>query len=200
MQKAKSKKKKGTKNVLKLIIIGVILVVLVIGFYYYLSHRTDRTKGSTSVEITKTQEVLAYNFDERYPSTPKEVVKLYSDITQCFYNEEHTDEEIEQLAFKIQRLYDVELIANQPEEIYIQSLKEDIASMKKSEYVVSSYSVSASTDVDYFKDDGYEWARLHCVYGIRKGTSLGSTKEQFLLRKDSEGYWKIYGWKLVVDQ
>lgn len=192
----KSNKSSKKKNVLKSIILGVIMVGLVLGFYYYLSNKPNGTKSDETV-ITKTQQVLAYNFEERYPPTPKEVLKLYSDITQCFYNEPHSEEEIEQLALKMQKLYDAELIANQTEEIYFQSIKNDIAAMEKAGYKISSFSVSPSTDVDYFSEDGFEWARLYCVYGVRKGTALNSSKEQFLLRKDSEGYWKIYGWKLV---
>lgn len=194
------KKKKTNSSVMKSLLLGLFIVMLVIGFYFILSNRTDRTSKSNTTKLTKTQQVLAYNFDENYPPTPKEVLNLYSDITQCFYNEEHTEEEVEQLALVMQKLYDAELIANQTEEMYLQNIKNDIMIMQSAGYTVSSFSVSASTDVDYFKEDGFEWARLYCVYGVRKGTALASTKEQFLLRKDSDGHWKIYGWKLIEEK
>ncbi len=193
------KKKKTNKGAIKFMLLSFFIVMVIVGFYFFLSNRNDRTSKSEAIKPSKTKEILAYNFEDMYPPTPKEVLNLYSEITQCFYNEEHSEEEVEQLALKIQKLYDAELIANQTEEMYLQNLKNDIMVMQSNGYTVSSYSVSASTDVDYFKDDGFEWARLYCIYGVRKGTNLASSKEQFLLRKDSEGHWKIYGFKLIED-
>ena len=137
------------------------------------------------------------NLDINYPPSPKEVVKYYCEITQCFYNEENPDETVHELAVQIQKLYDNELVANQTQEEYIQNLISDIAAMKQSGLVISSYSTSPSTDVEYFAQDGFEWARLYCNFSIRQGTVLMDTNEQFLLRQDENGHWKIYGWQLV---
>ena len=185
------------KGQVKIIIIGCILVGLLMGFYYYLSNRTKAEQAEETGTITQTQQVLLRNLDMNYPPSPKEVVKCFCDITQCFYNEEHTDAEVELLGLQIQKLYDDELIGNQTQEEYIQNLISDIANMKKNELVISSYSTSSSTDVEFFEEDGYEWARLYCNFSIRQGTKLINTNERFLLRKDTEGHWKIYGWELV---
>ena len=187
------------KKQVKTLVIGLILVALLIGFYYYLSNRTSDEQSEETEVITQTQQVLLRNLDMNYPPSPKEVVKYFCDITQCFYNEEHTDEEIYQLGMQIQKLYDDELVANQTEDEYIQNLISDVANMKKNELVISSYATSSSTDVEYFTEDGYEWARLYCNFGIRQGTKLINTNERFLLRKDADGHWKIYGWELVED-
>lgn len=185
------------KGQVRTIVIGCILVVLLIGFYYYLANRTSTESSDEVTTITKTQQVLLRDLDMNYPPSPKEVVKCFCDITQCFYNEEHTDEEVYQLAMHIQKLYDAELIANQTQEEYVQNLISDIANMKKNELVISSYSTSSSTDVEFFEEDGYEWARLYCNIAIRQGSKLLNTNERFLLRKDADGHWKIYGWELV---
>ena len=57
------------------------------------------------------------------------MIKYYCEIIQCFYNETHTEEEVEALATKIRGLYDADLIANQDEESYLESVKVDILSM-----------------------------------------------------------------------
>ena len=62
---------------------------------------------------------------------------------------------------------------------------------------VSSYGLPSSTDVEYFSEDGYEWARIYCNFNIRQETKMLNTIEQFLLRKDENGRWKIYGWQLI---
>lgn len=185
-------------NIVRLAVIGCILVLLLVGFYYYLSHKTDTNGKGEETKVTKTQQVLLRNLETNYPPSPKEVVKYYCDITQCFYNEIHTDEELEELALQIQLLYDEELIANQTQEEYLQKLVVDVAAMQSQELVISSYATSSSTDVEYFTEDGFEWARMYCSFSIRRGTELINTNERFLLRKDEEGHWKIYGWELVV--
>lgn len=188
-----------TKKHIKTLIIGCILAALVIGFYYYLSNRTDKESAQDTETVTHTQQVLLRNLDTNYPPTPKEVVKYFCEISQCFYNEEHTDEEIEQLGLQIQKLYDEELIANQTQDEYIQNLISEVANMKKNDMVISSYSTSASTDVEEFTEDGYKWARLYCTFSVRKGTKLVNSNERFLLRKDDNGHWKIYGWELAEE-
>lgn len=185
------------KGHIKVFIIGCILVGCLIGFYYYLSNRTSVEQAEEDTKITQTQQVLLRNLEMNYPPSPKEVVKYFCDITQCMYNEPHTDEEIYQLAMQIQKLYDDELVANQTQEEYLQNFISEIANMNKNQVVISGYSTSASTDVDFFETDGYEWARLYCNFVIRQNTNLIDTNERFLLRKDADGHWKIYGWELV---
>ena len=200
MQKSGNKKSNGQKSVVKTVIIAFVLVFLLVGFYYYVSYKAERGKEKVGGEITKTQQMLQYNFDKKYPPSPKEVVKYYSEITLCFYNQDNSEVEIYALAKQIQKLYDEELIRNQTEDEYLENLKNEIYSMKENGLVISGYSTSSSTDVEYYSADGYEWASLNCVYSIRKGTAVTSSNEKFLLRKDKDGHWKIYGWTLVDDE
>ena len=191
---------KGAKgSTVKVVIIGIILVCIVIGYYYYLSNKekkdTDEVQKATAV-----QAALSYNFEKNYPPTPKEVVKLYGQITQCLHNETYTDEEFEKLALKIQNLYDEELIANKTRNQYLEDLKWDIKNVREQEIVISSYAAGASTDVEYYSMDGYSFAKIPCTFTMRKGTFLEVTDEIFLLRKDADGPWKIYGWTLDEEE
>ncbi|MBD5501068.1 MAG: hypothetical protein HDR10_07690 [Lachnospiraceae bacterium] len=194
---ADSVRKKGQgKAGVKVFIIGFILMGMIIGFYYYLSNIREKANDE-NIETTAIQEALLYNFERNYPPTPKEVVKLYGEMTQCFYNEEYTEEEFVQLAKQIQNLYDDELIANKTEKQYIEDLRWDVNNMKKLEVNVSSYAVGASTDVEYFNRNGFRCAKLYCSFTLRRGTQIARNEEVFLLRRDDEGHWKIYGFKLV---
>ena len=117
----KSKNKKGnTGSTIRVIVVVCVLAALALGFYYYISHR-DISGSENEVTVTKSQQVLMRNLASNYPASPKEVMKYYCDITQCFYNETHTEEEVEALALKIRELYDTELIENQEEEHYLES-------------------------------------------------------------------------------
>lgn len=185
--------KKSTKANIRGGAVIVLMIVVMLGYYYYLSNK-DKALQEQNPELTVVQEVLLRNLDTNYPPSPKEVVKYYSEITKCFYNEEYTDAELEQLADKANQLYDDELLEMNGWGEYIISLRGDINEFKDNEVTISSYLVSASTDVEKFEDDGYEFARLHCIYTLKQGNYKQDVDQVFLLRKDEEGHWKIYGW------
>lgn len=186
---------KGSK-IVKILIIGVLVVAVVLGFYYYLNHK-EKEVQEESAKITAVQNVLLRDLERSYPPTPKEVVKYYSEITKCFYNEEYSEEELLDLAQKIQELYDVELIANKTQEEYLTDLKSEIAQMKEKKCIISSYEISASTDVEFFTQNGYSCARLYCTYYLKQDAKTTSTMECFVLRQDEEKHWKILGWDLA---
>ncbi len=152
------------------------------------------------MQISAVQNVLLRNLEKNYPPSPKEVVKYYSELTKCLYNEDCSDEEIEQLAKKALQIYDDELASNQEWNRYITDLKSEIATKRSQEYAIMSYSVSPSTDVTFFTKDSYECASLYCTYNIRNGAVAGSVEELFILRKDEAGHWRIFGWDLPQDE
>ena len=162
--------------------------------YYLMNVKAEKSKPEDYVKLTKVQEVLSKNLATNYPQTPKEVIKYYSEITKCFYDETYTEEELYDLAMKAMELYDHDLAANKTEEEYFRDLKSEIQAFKNNKYSISSYNISSSTDVYYFTDDGFDFARLYCTYNVRMGTVIQPIDEIFLLRKNLEGHWKIYGW------
>ena len=180
---------------IKIIIIGVVLAALVIGYYFYLSNKSQKTEEEV-VESTQVQTVLMRDLEKNYPPTPKEVLKYFNEISICFYNEKYTDEELNQMAVKIQGIYDTELIANKTQEQYIKDLKNDIVEMKSNDRSISSYQLPASTDVEFFSEDGDSCARMYCTYSIRQGTNMIQSRLVFVLRQDEDKHWKILGWDL----
>ncbi len=192
------------KNKKSTIIFIIVLVVIIValGIFYFITHRSSG--GSTEeadVTATQVQTVLNRDLSINYPPSPKEVVKYYSDITECFYNESYTDDELYDLAMQIRALYDDELVATQTEDEYLTQLKSDIADMKDKKCTISSYSVSASTDVQYDTlENGDERAMLYCTYTLLQGTDKFSTTELFVLRQDADKHWKILGWQLASNE
>ena len=172
----------------------VLAICCVLLAYYLMNLKVEKSKPEDYVKLTKVQEVLSRNLATNYPQTPKEVVKYYSEITKCFYNEECTDEELNALAMKAMDLFDHDLAANKTPEEYLADLKSEIQIFKANGHTISSYSTSSSTDVYEFQEDGFQFARLYCTYNLRMGTVIQPIEEIFLLRMDLEGHWKIYGW------
>ena len=190
---------KGSK-IAKTVVIAVVLAVIILVYYYSLGHRAKRQEVEEAIAATVVQSILMRDLEHNYPPTPKEVVKYYAEITECFYNETYSDAELVQLAGKIQMLYDAELVANKTQEQYLQDLRDDIAEMKGRQLTVASYEVSSSTDVEYFTQNEYSCARLYCTFYLKQqGGGRVPSQERFVLRQDEDEHWKILGWELVEE-
>lgn len=194
--KTGNRRKNGNGSALTGGIMIVLFVALIVGYYYYLSNR-QKQQEPPSAQRTVAQELIARNLDRNYPPTPKEVIRYYSDITKCFYNEEYSDSELEQLADKARMLFDEDLAENNEWGQYIIELKNDIEYFKNNSIRISTYTISASTDVEEFSEDGYDFARLYCTYTLTKGSVKQPVEEVYLLRKDEDGHWRIFGWDLA---
>lgn len=187
-------KAKGVKGTLVLL----ALILMMIGYYFYLANRN--TPVEEDVQLTQTQEVLTRNISLNYPASPKEVVKYFSELTQCFYSGECSEDELKGLANRQLELFDDELEGFQSPEDYSRNLKLDIQKFRDENLVVSSYKVANSTDVIYFNKDNHECAGVLVTYTIRQGTKLQATEELVVLRKDTGGHWKIFGWTVADDE
>lgn len=181
-------------NGVKIIIIGVVLAALVVGYFYHLSNKTKETKEEV-VESTLVQETLIRDLDKNYPPSPKEVVKYFNELSKCLYNEKYTDDEFDELAIKAMGLYDDELNANNPFNQYLEDLKNDISGFKALDQSILSYQLPASTEVEFFDEGESSCARLYCNYSIRKGTTKFYSDVVFILRQDEDKRWKILGWE-----
>ena len=177
----------------KLVIVVIILLVALVGYYAYLANKDKMEKEDAT--MTAVREVLSRDMKYDYPATPKEVVKYYNAILKCFYNEECTNGDIEELGQRARELYDAELLEANELGPYMLRLREDIEDYKANERKIANFAVSASTNVDFFEEDGFYFARLMCTYNITEAKESKYTKQVYLLRKDEENHWKIYGWQ-----
>lgn len=189
------KRFKGTKG----IIILAILACLIIGYYIHLNTRNYEPPEIDTEVYTFVQETLLRNLAKDYPPTPREVVKYAADLNRCYYNEEHTDEELAALVKKERELYDEELLNYNSESGQLAEITKEINAFKEEEYYISEVSFSQSIDVQEFEADGREWACLYAKYKTRQKTYYYLANYTYLLRKDDAGHWKIYGWKVEDD-
>lgn len=185
---------KGVKRLLA----GLGFVIIIATFYYLISNRNITTTSEVPAKMSVVQDLLSRNLTKDYPPTPKEVVKLYADITVALYSEDYTDEEYHDLALMMRSLFDVKLAENTPEDVYLNSLKNEIDGIRNPGYKISSYSLGAATDVEYFKKDAHDCARLRAAFTMKniKNKYVRLTRETFILRKDFDGHWKIFGWAM----
>lgn len=180
------------KTVVVTIIIMLVIVGLV-GVYTFLMHRAYSSVDNT--KLSQVQLVLSYDLQKNYPPTVKKVIEFYIDIQKCFYNEEYTAEELEALGMKARELYDDELLDANEISTYMQQLSADIGSFKFNNRRMTGASPDPSTRVEEFTEDGYKFARIRCKYSIMESYTKKDVFIVYLLRRDSNKRWKIYGWK-----
>ena len=189
--------KKTNTSVTKITVLFIFLLVLVVGYYAYLSgtHRTEQQEAVMSEVDT----ALSRDLDNDYPATPKEVIKYYNDLMKCFYNEECTAEELQDLGRKSLQLFDEELQENNDEDTYLIRLQGEVQNYKDNKRKITSVSLAPSTNVDYYSVDGCSFARISCGYTMTENGKKTSTVMVYLLRRDDSRRWKIYGWE-TADQ
>lgn len=180
------------KSTVWVTIILILIVVGLVGTYAFLVSRAkDRAADAV---MTPVQKALSRDLSKDYPSTVKEVVKYYTEIEKCLYNEECTEEELEQLGMQARGLYDEELLRNNDAESYLVRLKAEIKTFQEKGRRYAAISVAGSTSVDTFSEDGYEFARIHCKYTVSEKGQSYTESRVYLLRRDEQRRWKIYGW------
>lgn len=180
------------KSTIGITIVILVVLVGVVGAYAFLQGRA-RTE-STDAVMTDVQKVMYRDLSTNYPATVKEVIKYYTDIERCFYSDSTTNEELELLGEKARELYDAELLAANPEEDYMIHLLADVQEFKDKKRKITNVAVASSVNVDTFQEDGYDFARISCDYSVMEGSVNNVVSIVYLLRRDENRLWKIYGW------
>lgn len=174
----------------RIVIIVVLCVgILVGGYTYWLNNNSD--SSSENVELTKVQQLITKDLETNYPKTPREVIKMYSEIISCFYNEEYTEKELEALVDQTLLLMDEELAANNPKAEYFKAVKEEILEYESAERTIVSYTLPSSNEVQYRTVDDRECAYVETSYFIKEKSSYEKTYQTYVVRKDTDGQWKI---------
>ena len=183
------------KITIKTTLIFLVLIIGVVAYFAYLATKSrDRDQEA---DMRAVQLVLSRDLENNYPPTVKEVMKYYTDIQKCLYAEECADEEIEQLGMKARALYDDELLAANDVTVHLLQLKSEITSFQEDSKKITAVSVASSANVDTFTEDGYEFARIHCMYTILADGQSSLVDMVYLLRRGEDRRWKIYGWDLA---
>lgn len=191
----KSSGKNTGKSSTVVFLVVILLIVAVAGYYCYLVNKPK--EEAKEKELTAVQEVLLKDISISYPPTVKEVIKYYNEITKCLYNEDCSQEDLEALVQRERELFDADLLANNEWGAHVILVSAEIQAFQEAGRKITNCNVGASTDVVYFEQDGYSFARIPCSYTVMQGTDYTTTMHIFLLRKDASNHWKIYGWDVA---
>ncbi len=170
------------------VILAIIIILGVCGGYYYLSNKPQEEKQLTEIEM-----LLTENLDTNYPQTPREVVKLYNRIIKVYYDGGYDEVQFEQLVYMSRELFDEELKDNNPKSEYLAAINKEVEEYKEQSKTIAQHDVCSSNEVVYRTDGEDQLAFVQASYFIKEGSSYTRTHEQYVLRKDEDGKWRILG-------
>ena len=182
------------KNVIRIGIFVIISAVLIVSYYFYLSHGRTK-KDQAPAEQTEIEKVLTVDFTTKYPQTPREVIKWYNRILRLYHSPDVSDTQIEMLCDQARMLMDEELLAANPKESYVSSVKEEAKEYKSRGKKMLKAEVADTGDVDYKKSNGDELAYVLTNYVTSEGNEYQNVYQKYVLRKDKDGNWKILGFE-----
>lgn len=177
--------------------IGVMLVVslAILLIYYYTSNSTKPLIGNSDKNLSEVELILKEDYENNYPGTPRETVKVFARIMRALYNNPK-DDEIDPLALKIRELYDEELLDKNPIDSYLINLKTDIAKWQKDKRTISNYILVKKDQEEEKVIEGVKYSVNYVQYTIQENGKFTETWK-VLLRQDSNKRWKILGWEFV---
>ena len=173
------------------IVILAIVIVAAICTAFYIVNNNSKKESAKEAGLTEIQKITTRNMEKDYPATPREVIKFYNRIVKCYYGRQYSDDELEQLADQALSMFDDDLLKKNEKESYIESVKSDAAQYEEDNKSISQTDVCDSNDVKYMTDNGDDIAYVTASYFIKTGSSYTKTYQEYVLRKDDDGDWKI---------
>lgn len=184
-------------NTRKLIIVMLIVTIIVLAFYYKITNKNNTNHADIKKSKTEVEKLIDKDLENSYPGSPREVIKLYSRIIKCFYELDLTEEQLDALTIQIRKLFDNELILNNPNDEYLEDLKSEIMEYNEDKRVIVNYMIQKSSLVEYSKSESEDYASIIASYTLREKDDRNKVYEQFILRQDDKKNWRILGWKVV---
>ncbi len=189
-------KNKGTK-VFTLIVFLIALIAL--GYYI---HLTNEAPGHQDTTPSSEKEILlSYDMIDDYPKTVRETVKLHCRYMKYIYNDgfakDFTDDDLFTMNQKIRQLFDDELLELNSQDKQLQALKDEMALYKLNKQKIVSYTLAEASQIEYNTEDGVEYAKMRVAVAMMVDGASLSVDEEYILRKDEEGKWKILGWQAI---
>lgn len=176
-----------------------LVVAVVLGIFLALNLGEDDSVFSKKDKPnTEAQNILSKDVDRNYPATVREVVRLFARISKCYHNETISEDEFKALVEMQRKLFDEEFLENNPLDTFTNNLTAEIDAAKSRKYVMATWRVQKQSSVVTWQDGDNHFASIVASFTMsEKEVGYTKTYEEFLLREDETGRWKIVGWRLT---
>ena len=180
-----------------LVLLGIFLVCLIFWGVVQLNN-SKNGNNKDSATRSEIQKLLDKNFDTSYPATEREVIKVYCRLQKQIYSDECTDEEMQGLFKQMRKMYDEELLAENPYNKHYDALVKEVKQYKEEKTKITNYEIIQDVgEVKKGTYEGKEQALVDVCFKTKEKNERQSFVQEFVLRKDESGRWKILGWYKV---
>lgn len=174
--------------------IGILVIFAAIMLFAFFRMTQNAGKRQDAPKSqTETEKLLSYDFEGNYPKTVKDVTKLYCRYLKIIYSKETSDEVLGLLNSQMRKLYAQELLDYNSEAAQLEALRKEKASYQEDKTSLVGYIIAEASQVSYDTIEDEEYAKIRVTMNLKAGASAGKDYT-YVLKKDSAGHWKIYGW------
>ncbi|MDE5864648.1 MAG: hypothetical protein K2H34_09905, partial [Lachnospiraceae bacterium] len=167
-------KKMGTRGFTTVIL---LLVIIGLAFYTYLNnHAGNKQEVKKSSEVDK---LVNYDFENDYPKTVRETVKLHCNYMKNAYNNKFTEDELFTVNRNIRCLFDEELLAINTEEQQLQGLKDELLLYEENKQKLVSFSLAEGSQVQYNTENEKEYAKIKVTLTLSADSVTVSVQEEY---------------------
>lgn len=186
-------------RILKTILVITLMASVILACYIKLTSKPS-TGDEPVADTSEVGQILAKDMDLNYPSNPHDVVVFYSRVIKAFYDGEYNDDQLNGLAQHARAMFDTELLSYNDYDEYMERLRTEIESYKLNNKKIVEYTVQRASDIEMLTDNGIQYARVKAVYYTAEdGAKRDKVYEQYTLRQDDEGQWKILFWEVIPE-
>lgn len=187
---------KKTQNSIFLVIIMFVLAAAVVAGFFWLRNVELRNQenGKNRSEVEK---LIELDLDINYPGNAREVLKVNNRFIKCYYNEDLTDQQLKKLTEQNRKLFDKELLERNPYETYLEKLKKDIETYKKSNVTIVNVGIQDLAEAETEERGGYKFCNPLVSFFLKEGNGHKTTNQKYYLREDENGRWKILFWEVT---
>jgi len=185
-------KKNGGKIVTTVLAMAIFSAIIIYVYARLVNPSTTTKLKSNESEV---QILMNKDLNGNYPKTPREVMKMYARITKCIYSTEMSANEFSALADQLRLLFDTELLADNPRDMHLAKVKAEVEDYIDKNKTIMSCKIESSNDIEYQKISGEDCARVYIMFMTKEGSKYSKNYEEFILREDNAGDWKILGWQ-----
>lgn len=182
----KMKKRIGTISVV------LVLACAIVALYMYIDRSGKQAEEPVN---TAAEQILAKNLETNYPPTPYSVAELYCGIVECIYSSDTTETQLEALVRMERELFDEEFAAINPYDSLLAATKAELETAKEKKLVFTGYILDKASNITKWKKDGKDYASIMFQLMSRSEEGSGGSYRNLIMRKDSDGKYKILGWE-----
>ena len=182
-------------KMVKTVVLVIFICILLLGGYAYVAQRN--VKSLKNHELKGIDRLLLYDLEKEYPHSPRDVVKLYSEMLSCVYNQKLKEDDLKNMVRQMRKLYDKELAEdiNNTEQNQINALNKEMEESGKDDHKITSFKLMEASQIEYGEVDGKQAAMVDVTYTLRYGNEYPKQSQTYILVQDDEEHWKILGWQ-----